>query len=258
VGCMDAFKSKTQRRVEKQGRISTGLVELDKLLHGGLPPSTITLVSGTPGSGKSILCYHYIDAGLRNGEKCLFLTSDERVENIINQANELGFTFQPYLDSEQLKFKYLDLDKSTVHKEMEEEIRMGGYCRVVLDSLTPLAEAPVWTTSGGNEIIPMENSPSPSPYPLGSIPATRVHIRRMMSILSNDSCTSMVTSEIPEGSRCLSRDSVSEFLVDGILLLDLDHNIDRRKLTVQKMRRTNQTLKPQNIAITEKGIAFSR
>lgn len=254
---MDAFKTDLNKGSRNKERVSSGLKELDNLLHGGLPVSTVTLVSGTPGSGKSILCYHYLDAGLRSGEKCLYLTSDERVENILRQADELGFQFGPFLDSGQLKFKYLDLDKSTVHKEMEEEIRMGGFCRVVLDSLTPLAETPVWTTRGGNEIIPMEDAQAPSPYPLGSTPATRVHVRRIMSILSNDACTAMVTSEIPEGARCLSRDSVSEFLVDGILLLDLDVTMDRRKLTVRKMRGTGHTLKPQNIAITEKGIKFS-
>jgi len=239
-------------------RVPTGLSGLDEILHGGIPQSSISLVSGTPGSGKSIMCYHYIDAGLKNGEKCLFLTSDERVENILKQTNELGFNFEPYVDSGQLKFMYLDLDKSNVHKEMEEEIRSGQYCRVVIDSLTPLSEAPMWITKDGNEIIPFQDQSKTTPYPLGSIPATRLHVRRIMSILSNEMCTAMVTSEIPEGSRCLSRDSVSEFLVDGIFVLDLDVTMDRRKLTVRKMRGTKHTLKPQNIQITEKGLIFGQ
>lgn len=45
----------------------------------------------------------------------------------------------------------------------------------------------------------------------------------------------------------------SEFLADGILLLDLDTTMDRRKLTIRKMRGTKHTLKPYNIAITESG-----
>ena len=77
-----------------------------------------------------------------------------------------------------------------------------------------------------------------------------------MSILEEDDCTTLVTSEIPEGSRCLSRDSISEFLVDGILLLDLDSTMDRRKLTIRKMRSTKHTLKPQDISIDEGGIVL--
>jgi circadian clock protein KaiC len=127
---------------------------------------------------------------------------------------------------------------------------------VVLDSITPLVENPVWVTSGGKEIIPSESSMTTTAYPIGSIQATRVHVRRLMSLLNNENCTSIVTSEIPEGTRTLSRDSISEFLVDGIVLLDLDVTMDRRKLTVRKMRGTRHTLKPQDVKITDSGIKF--
>jgi KaiC/GvpD/RAD55 family RecA-like ATPase len=80
-----------------------------------------------------------------------------------------------------------------------------------------------------------------------------MHVRRLMSILEEDDCTALVTSEVAEGSRNLSRDSVSEFLVDGILVLDLDPSIDRRKLTIRKMRGTKHTLKPRDIEIMSKG-----
>ena len=236
-------------------RISTGISRLDELLDGGLPRNSVTLVSGTPGSGKTILCFHYIDAGLKNGEKCLFLTSDERTESIVAQAKELGFNFQPAVENGQLKFMYLNLDSSNVHKEIENEITTGGYKRVVLDSLSPLAEIPVWI-SGVHEIIPSERSMDTKAYPIGSTPATRIHIRRIMSILNKGNCTTMVTSEIPEGSRSLSRDSISEFMVDGILLLDLDITMDRRKLTIRKMRATKHSLKPQDIEINYGGIKF--
>jgi circadian clock protein KaiC len=75
-----------------------------------------------------------------------------------------------------------------------------------------------------------------------------------MGILKEDECTSMVTTEIPEGSRDLSRDSISEFLVDGILVLDLDTTMDRRKITIRKMRGTKHTLKPHDIEISDHGI----
>ena len=113
-------------------------------------------------------------------------------------------------------------------------------------------------TSGGHEVIPsFDHSTPTTTYPIGSVPATRTHIRRILSILNSERCTALVTSEIPEGTRSLSRDSISEFLVDGILLLDLDTTMDRRKLTVRKMRGTKHSLKPQNIEITEGGISFS-
>jgi KaiC/GvpD/RAD55 family RecA-like ATPase len=233
-------------------RTSTGIEGLDGLLQGGYPQGSVTLVAGTPGTGKTIVCFQYINAGIKNGEKCLFLTSDERIKNLVDQANKFGFDFNGALKSGQLKFMYLDLEKHTIHKEMESEIRIGKYSRVVLDSLTPLSEMPVWVVNRGSEIIPPEDTVANAPVPLDSIQATRMHVRRILRILEEDDCTALVTSEINEGSRNLSRDSVSEFLVDGILVLDLDPSMDRRKLTVRKMRGTKHTLKPRDIEIRSK------
>ena len=237
-------------------RIQTGIDGLDTNLHGGLPQGSITLVSGTPGTGKTIVCFQYLYTGLQQGEKCMFLASDERVENLLRQAKELGFNFQPYIDQGQLIFKFLNLEHGDIHREIEEQIRTGDYQRVVLDSLTPVSEVPVWVVNKGNEIIPAQESFSNTAYPLGSVEATRVHVRRLMSILSNNITTTLVTSEIPEGARSLSRDSVSEFLADGILLLDLDTTMDRRKLTIRKMRGTRHSLKPHDIQISFGGIQF--
>jgi KaiC/GvpD/RAD55 family RecA-like ATPase len=234
-------------------RITTGIEGLDGLLQGGYPKGSVTLVAGTPGTGKTIVCFQYLEAGVKNGEKCLFLTSDQRVSNLIEQARKFGFDFDAAVKSGLLKFMYLDLEKRTVHKEMEEEIQIGKYSRVVLDSLTPLSEVPVWIVNRGTEIIPSDDFLTNAPFPIESVQATRMHVRRLLTILEEDDCTALVTSEVAEGSRSLSRDSVSEFLVDGILVLDLDPSMDRRKLTVRKMRATKHTLKPRDIEINSKG-----
>jgi circadian clock protein KaiC len=234
-------------------RVHTGIDGLDGLLEGGYPQGSVILIAGTPGTGKTIICFQYIDIGIKNGEKCLFLTSDERIHNLVSQAKKFGFDFQTAVQNKLLKFMYLDLERHTIHKEMEEEIRSGKYSRVVLDSLTPLSEMPVWVVHRGAEIIPSEESVMTTPLPIDSIQATRMHVRRLLSILEEDASTALVTSEIAEGSRNLSRDSVSEFLVDGILVLDLDPSMDRRKLTIRKMRGTKHTLKPRDIEINTKG-----
>ncbi len=238
---------------QKGTRVTTGIKGLDELLHGGLPTGSITLVSGTPGTGKTILCFQFINAGLTNGEKCLFLTSDDRIPNLILQAREFGFDFDAPTKTGQLRFVYLNPEKHTLHRDLEDELQSQNYTRLVLDSLTPLSEMPVWVVSHGTEIIPSDDSTANSPYPLNSIQAMRVHLRRLMTILKSEHCTSLVTSEVPEGSRDLSRDSISEFMVDGIFVLDLDPTMDRRKLTIRKMRATKHTLKPHTIEITDHG-----
>jgi circadian clock protein KaiC len=250
---MDVF---SEEIIDKKcNRISTGIQKLDELLRGGLPNNSITLVSGTPGSGKTILCFNYIFEGLKKGENCIYFTSDERIDNIYKQAIEIGFDFRHWVNEGKLKFVYLDIDNQLVHKEMDESIKNGNFSRVVLDSLTPVSEIPVWI-SGVQEINPLEDTTKMDKYSSGSLSSKRLHIRRIMSILNQKNCTAIVTSEVPEGSRALSRDSISEFLVDGVILMDLDMTMDRRKLTIRKMRGTNHTLKPHDISITEGGIRF--
>jgi len=237
----------------EEKRVSSGIEGLDELLQGGYPKGSVILVAGTPGTGKTIVCFQYLNEGLKNREKCLFLTSDQRISNLVNQAKKFGFDFEMAMKNGLMTFEYLDLEKRTVHNEMEQEIQTGKYSRVVLDSLTPLSEVPVWVVNRGTEIIPPEDSLSTPPFPIESIQATRMHVRRLLRILQEDDCTALVTSEVSEGSRDLSRDSISEFLVDGILLLDLDASMDRRKLTIRKMRETKHTLKPRDIEINSKG-----
>ena len=77
-----------------------------------------------------------------------------------------------------------------------------------------------------------------------------------MDALETAETTSIVTSELPMGSSLLSRDGISEFLADGVITLNFDPTMDRRKLSVMKMRNTKHTLRPQDIEIGEGGIRF--
>ena len=47
-------------KVARLERVKTGIDSLDSMIEGGLPKSSITLVSGPPGSGKSILCFQFL------------------------------------------------------------------------------------------------------------------------------------------------------------------------------------------------------
>lgn len=235
-------------------RVNSGIQGLDEFMNGGFPKGNIVLISGTPGTGKTIVCFQFIEAGLKNGENCLYLTSDQPVKNLLNEANQLKFDFQKNIDSGKLNVVYLDLDKQNLHKDIEEILKSGNYDRIVMDSLSPVTEMPMWMVNNGKEVIPSSNSMTTTTIPLDSIQATRLHLRHLMKIIKEENSTTMVTTEIPEGSRDLSRDSVSEFLVDGIIVLGLDTTMGRRKLTIRKMRGTKHALKPMDVEITEQGI----
>jgi KaiC/GvpD/RAD55 family RecA-like ATPase len=233
-------------------RITTGISYLDNLLQGGFPKQSITLVSGSPGAGKSIFCFHYLYEGIKNNEKVLYLTLDKQEEGLIFQAKNLGFDFQEAIEQGLAKFRYLDINQKLIYESMSEEILQGNYNRIVLDSITPLSEMPMYIRNP--EYSPPNYSIVNSKSTESSKTPQRRHLRYIMNALESSGATSVVTSELQLGSTALSRDGISEFLADGVITLSYDTTMDRRKLSIVKMRNTKHSLKPQNMSITDNGI----
>jgi len=235
-------------------RVKTGIEGLDSIISGGLPKNSITLVSGPPGGGKSIFCFQFLYEGVKNGKKCLFLTLDKKVEGLLVQARELGFDFQPAIENNQAKFLFLNINKKMVYEAMTNEIISGEYDRIVLDSITPLSEMPIFIKNQedrnlDSSMINFEDYPDSV-----NLPTRRLHLRYILNTLESSNSTSVVTSELPVGTSLLSRDGISEFLADGVITLSLDPTMDRRKMSVMKMRNTKHTLKPHDIVIGSGGI----
>lgn len=117
-------------------KIKTGIIGLDKILKGGLNKGSSILVTGAPGTGKTILALQFILEGAKNGEPGLYITSEETVDSLKNYTETLGLdltkyknlitiTTQPSLQSQIISLRpTIDLIKKKKIK------------RVVLDSLT--------------------------------------------------------------------------------------------------------------------------
>jgi circadian clock protein KaiC len=236
-------------------RVRTGISGLDDLIEGGLPKKSVTLISGPPGSGKTILCYNFLANGLELGDKCLFLTTDKKAETLITQAKELGFDFQSAIEKNKLKFVFLDINKRLVYDIMTKEILSGEYNRVVLDTVTTLSDIPIYIEK--IEITDSDSIPEFDDFPSSvSFKPNRLRLYYIKNLLDNANCTSLITSELHAGSFAFSRDGISEFLVDGIILLNFDATMDKRKISVMKMRTTKHTMRSQDIRIGEGGITL--
>mgnify|MGYP003477261414 CR=1 FL=1 len=57
------------------GRVSTGVPGLDEVLGGGIPERSITVVSGEPGSGKTVLALQMLFHAARRGKRSLYFTT---------------------------------------------------------------------------------------------------------------------------------------------------------------------------------------
>lgn len=238
-------------------RVSTGVSGLDRIIEGGLPEKSITLISGPPGSGKSIFSLQFLYEGIMQKEKGLFLTLDKKVEGLLIQSKKLGFDFKDSIENKLVKFRYLNINKKLIYESMVNEILSGDFKRIVLDSISPLSEMPIYgnynDTSNNMDLSIINSEDYP---PNTNLPVRRLHLHYIINALESTGATSIVTSELPMGSSLFSRDGISEFLADGVIILNFDSTMNRRKMSVMKMRNTKHTLKPQDIEIREGGIIF--
>ncbi|QPV65110.1 AAA family ATPase [Halosimplex litoreum] len=124
---------------------------LDTLLHGGFPPNRTYMVRGRSGTGKTILGYHFLAAGIADGEPVLYVTFEEPAAELIANAETLGFDFSdlPILDLSPTGGEFTDEESYSVLKPSEVEgestksaiadaVEEHGPDRVVIDPLSQL------------------------------------------------------------------------------------------------------------------------
>ncbi len=87
--------SLSEVNADDQDRITTGMVELDRVLGGGIVPGSLVLVGGDPGIGKSTLLLQVCQK-LSENRSVLYISGEESLSQIKLRANRMG-TFQENL-----------------------------------------------------------------------------------------------------------------------------------------------------------------
>ena len=70
--------------------LPTGMGELDRVLGGGVVPSSVTLLAGEPGIGKSTLLLQMLAALAADGSRTLLVTAEEAPAQVRRRAARLG------------------------------------------------------------------------------------------------------------------------------------------------------------------------
>jgi len=77
---------------ERTTYIATGIKEFDRVMGGGFVAGSTTLVAGDPGIGKSTLLLQAVAAIAKTGQKVLYATGEEGLEQIHLRASRLGIS----------------------------------------------------------------------------------------------------------------------------------------------------------------------
>lgn len=231
---------------------------LNPVLPGGIPESDQILVSGPPGSGKTILAMQFIHEGVKNGEKGIFFTMDSEKNYLINQMQGAGIEAKKLISEGAIDIVELDpRDIYVLLDEMEKHILRMGAKRIVVDSLSILYVYCGTYKNLPEDLIQFLKETKYTP-PIGISNAIKKQmLYAIMSRIRHLGCTSFLISELSKNSKWFSRDTISEFACDGILLLDY-HVLGAagvtRTLSIMKMRRSNYAEGVHEFKITSKGI----
>ncbi|MGM0605189.1 MAG: RAD55 family ATPase [Halobacteriota archaeon] len=123
--------------------IKTGVDGLDSILDGGIVAQSTVLVSGNPGTGKSIFGIQYLYSGaVDEGQRGIYISFEENATDIQRAAESVGMDeWSTLVEDGQIKV----YDKRQMLKEGDftstmdrllEDFADAEYDRLVLDSLT--------------------------------------------------------------------------------------------------------------------------
>jgi len=76
--------------ITETDRVQTGIVELDRVLGGGIVPGSVVLVGGDPGIGKSTISLQISNQLTQKGHTVLYVSGEESVAQTKLRASRLG------------------------------------------------------------------------------------------------------------------------------------------------------------------------
>src|SRR5271165_6460229 len=216
-------------------RVSTGIPRLDAMLGGrGFFRGSSILLTGTPGTGKTITAACFAQAAARRGERVLFFSFEESPDQIIRNMHSIGLRLEPFVEAGLLRFRSarptlygLEMHLATMFKE----ISTFKPDIVIMDPITSLMVA-------------------------GTDCETKGMVTRLIDYLKAGQVTSLFTS-LTHGGHALQQSEIamSSLMDSWLLLQDLEGNGERnRVLYVIKARGMAHSNQVREFLISNRGI----
>jgi len=228
-------------------RVVTGIAGLDEILNGGIPKRNVVLLSGGPGTGKSILGQQYLYNGLLRGEPGVLVVLEEHPVQVRISMSQFGWDVRAY--EEKKTFAIVDAFTAGIGEAAKREkyvVRDPGDFQLLLDVLRDAIN----DVNAERAVVD-----SVSTLYITKPTMARGMILQLKKVLSGMGCTSILISQVSVTERGFGGPGV-EHAADGIIRLDLDE-VDgelKRSIIVWKMRGTSHSMRRHPFIITNKGI----
>jgi len=225
-------------------KCASGIRGLDEITFAGLPKGRPTLITGGPGSGKTLMSMEFLVRGATNyDEPGVFMAFEETAEELAQNVRSLGFNLNELIAEKKILVDYVRVERSEIEETGEYDleglfVRLNhaidtiGAKRVVLDTIESLF------AGLSNEAI------------------LRAELRRLFRWLKDKGVTAIITGE--RGETTLTRYGLEEYVSDCVILLDnrVDEQISTRRLRVVKYRGSIHGTNEYPFLIDEKGISI--
>ncbi len=228
-------------------RISTGIKDLDKLMESGYPRDHTIFITGTTGSGKTILGLHYINQACLAGKKCFIIATEEDQEDLIAQAESIGMPLSGYF-----KDKKLGIDR--IFEARTEYIKgIRAHDVAEIDELQSDIIGLLDRIPGGTEIVLIDNI---GVFTLNmSVNEFRAQFDTLIRGLAKKKISSMIIMDSASNERM---GGIAAYSVYGVIVTSIKEdpytNKMRRMIQILKIRNTKIPIDSMPFDITSKGI----
>jgi len=223
-------------------KVATAITGLDDVLHGGFPAGRTTLVSGGPGTGKTVIGTEFLYRSAVRGEPGIFVTFEERAEAVRKNTLSLGWDLAP-LEKEGKFFLFGahvdqqaaisgDFNVKGVLAILEGKAKSMGAKRIVIDAVDVLMRLFDDPARERNELYALHDW------------------------LNDHEMTAVITVKTAAGGDIMARYEFLDYMADCVIQLDqrVIEQVLTRRMRVIKYRGSSYIHKEHPFIITDDGV----